>query len=197
MARVREAGMEDRILDSAFKIFGEQGFAATTIKDIAAGAGISSGSIYTYFPDKEAVFRAAVTRGWTCFIDELEKIDRRGLAKAERSALLMDKGFSALRDALPLIRGMFFDASRLNLIEDNLGRVCLAIDALLAPAESEAGRAAWKSSAEGRLLITRMIILGVLASVALVPQPAPEDIVDKLREATSALLSQAQAGAEV
>jgi AcrR family transcriptional regulator len=194
MARIREAGMEERILDSAFKVFGEQGFAATTIKDIAAGADISSGSIYTYFPDKEALFRAAVRRGWTCFIDELEKIDRRGLAKAERSALLMDKGFSALSDALPLIRGMFFDASRLNLIEDNLDRVCLAIDALLAPGEGEAGQASWESTRPGRLLITRMIILGVLASVALVPQPAPEDIVDKLREATSSLLAQAQAG---
>jgi hypothetical protein len=89
---------------------------------------------------------------------------------------------------------MFFDASRLNLIEDNLDRVCLAIDALLAPGEGETGQASWESTRPGRLLITRMIILGVLASVALVPQPAPEDIVDKLREATSSLLAQAQAG---
>jgi len=106
----------------------------------------------------------------------------------------MDKGFSALRDALPLIRGMFFDASRLNLIEDNLSRVCLAIDSLLTPGDGEEMLFAWEASRPSRLLITRMIILGVLASVALVPQPAPEDIVDKLREATSSLLAQAQAG---
>jgi AcrR family transcriptional regulator len=196
MARVREAGMEEKILDSAFKVFGEQGFASTTIKDIAAGVGLSSGSIYTYFPDKEAVFRASVTRGWTCFIDELEKIDRRGLGKAERSAILLDRGFSALREALPLIRGMFFDASRLNLIEDNLGRVCLAIDALLAPGEGEEDSAAWEAARESRLQITRMIILGALASAALVPQPAPDDIVDKLREATSVLLAHARTGVE-
>jgi len=196
MARVRELGMEEKILDSAFRIFGEQGFATTTIKDIAAGAGISSGSIYTYFPDKEAVFRAAVTRGWTCFIDELEKIDRRGLAKIERSALLIDRGFEAIRAALPLIRGMFFDASRLNLIEDNLGRVCLAIDALLAPSEGEEGQLSWETLRPRRLYITRMVILGVLASAALAPQPAPPDTVDKLREATSALLYNTQAGAE-
>jgi AcrR family transcriptional regulator len=188
--------MEEKILDSAFIVFGEQGFAATTINDIAAGAGISSGSIYTYFPDKEAVFRAAVTRGWTSFIDELKKIDRRGLAKVERSALLLDRGFSALRAALPLIRGMLFDASKLNLIEDNLERVCLAIDALLGPAEGEAEQAAWEASRERRLLITRVLILGVLASAALVPQSSPEDIADRLREATSALLAQAQTGEE-
>jgi AcrR family transcriptional regulator len=192
MARVREAGMEEKILDSAFRVFGEQGFATTTIKDIAAGAGISSGSIYTYFPDKEAVFRAAVTRGWTSFIDELQKIDRRGLAKAERSTLLLDRGFSALRAALPLIRGMLFDASKLNLIEDNLERVCLAIDALLAPDAGEAEREAWGASRERRLLIIRVLILGVLASAALVPQSSPIDITDRLREATSALLAQTQ-----
>jgi AcrR family transcriptional regulator len=183
--------MEERILDSAFKVFGEQGLAATTIKDIAAGASISSGSIYTYFPDKEALFRATVTRGWTNFIEELERINRQGLAKAERFGLLLDRGFSALRDALPLIRGMLFDASRLNLIEDNLGRVCQAIDLLLAPDADEAAREAWAASREGRLLIIRVLILGVLASAALVPQAAPDEIVGRLREATGALLAQA------
>ena len=194
MARVREAGMDDKILDSAFRIFGEQGLAATTIKDIAAGAGISSGSIYTYFPDKEAVFRAAVTRGWTSFIDELEKIDRTDLAKAERSAILLDRGFSALQAAFPLVKGMFFDASRFNLIEDNLGRVCLAIDVLLAPEKGDAQWTAWEASRERRLLNTRVLILGVLASVALVPQPTSEDLVGRLKEAMLVLLTQAESG---
>ena len=197
MARVREAGMDEKILDSAFRIFGEQGLAATTIKDIAAGAGISSGSIYTYFPDKEAVFRAAVTRGWTSFIDELEKIDRTGLAKAERSAILLDRGFSILQSAIPLVKGMFFDASRFNLIEDNLGRVCLAIDVLLAPEKADAKWAAWETSRERRLLITRVLILGVLAAVALVPQPTPEDLVGRLKEATLGLLTQGEYGENV
>jgi AcrR family transcriptional regulator len=196
MSRVREAGMEEKILDSAFRVFGEQGFAATTIKDIAEGAGISSGSIYTYFPDKETVFRAAVTRGWTSFIDELENIARQGLVRAERVALLFDRGFSTLHDALPLIRGMLFDASRLNLIEENLDRVCLAIDALLAPDEGDERRAVWETLREKRLLNTRVLVLGVLASVALMPQSSPGDIVDRLREATGALVDHAGRGIE-
>jgi excinuclease ABC subunit C len=44
---------------------------------------------------------------------------------------------------------MLFDASKLNLIEDNLERVCLAIDALLGPAEGEAEQAAWEASRAG------------------------------------------------
>ena len=63
MARLRDEGMETRIIRSAMDVFGEQGFQATTLKDIAAGAGISTGSIYTYFKDKEALFQATVLYG--------------------------------------------------------------------------------------------------------------------------------------
>ena len=189
MARVREAGMEDRILDSAFKVFGERGLQATTIKDIALGAGISSGSIYTYFPDKEALFRAAVVRGWESFIDELESVCREGLGQKERIAALLDRGFGALSAALPLIKGMFFDASRLNLIQSNLDRVCLAIDKLLTPDGSSASRSEWDEARPKRILITRVLILGILASTALEAEPSPENIVEQLRAATAALLA--------
>ena len=101
MARTREAGMEDRILDSAFAVFGERGFQATTLKEIASGAGISSGSVYTYFPDKETLFREAVNRGWASFIEEVEIISRGGLSRDERVAVLLDRGFSSLGRSPP------------------------------------------------------------------------------------------------
>jgi AcrR family transcriptional regulator len=186
--------MEDRILDSAFSVFGEQGFQATTIKEIACGAGISSGSIYTYFPDKEALFRAAVTRGWESFIEELEAIGRGSLDRNGRIAALLERGFLALGGALPLIKGMFFDASRLNLIEGKLDRVCLAIDALMAPEKDPTLEAEWEESRPRRLLITRVLILGVLASSALVTKESASNIVGRLREATGALLAQAGIG---
>jgi AcrR family transcriptional regulator len=194
MARVREAGMEDRILDSAFVVFGDQGFQATTIREIALGAGISSGSIYTYFPDKEALFRATVTRGWEEFIDELEAMGTADLGRAERIKLLLDRGFQALSAALPLIKGMFFDASRLNLIETNLDRVCLAIDRLMTPDAGSELEANWESSRQRRLLITRVLILGVLASAALATKATGEEVVERLREATGVLLAQAGIG---
>jgi len=101
MARVREAGMEDKILDSAFKVFGEQGFQATTVKAIAEGAGISSGSIYTYFPDKEALFKAAVDRGWSSFIEKIREINRSRVLREERISLLLDWSFSTLARSFP------------------------------------------------------------------------------------------------
>jgi AcrR family transcriptional regulator len=194
MARVREAGMYERILDSAFQVFGERGFQATTIKDIAIGANISSGSIYTYFPDKEALFCATVSRGWQSFIDELEAIADRELDRAARVEALLDRGFHALSGAIPLIKGMLFDANRLNLVNSNLDRAVLAIEKLMAP-DCERERLAWEEAGQRRRVISRMIILGVLCSAAIDGKPSPENIVERLREALGTLLSQAGIGA--
>lgn len=54
---------EDRprqILAAALQVFAEQGLAGTRIDDIAARAGLSKGTVYHYFPGKDALFRALV-----------------------------------------------------------------------------------------------------------------------------------------
>jgi AcrR family transcriptional regulator len=189
MARTREAGMEDRILDSAFAVFGERGFQATTLKEIALGAGISSGSVYTYFPDKESLFKAAVNRGWASFIEELETMSRGRLLRAERIAVLLDRGFSTLGSALPLIRGMLFEASKQNLVEPNVDRLCLVIGELLKPDEGSPLHAEWEAAATQRLLLTRILILGVMSSASLLPISSPAAAIEALKEAIRALIA--------
>lgn len=49
------------IIAAAIQLWAEWGFAATRLDDIAAGAGIAKGTIYRYFPSKEALFEAALT----------------------------------------------------------------------------------------------------------------------------------------
>ncbi len=43
-------------MEAAFEIFGERGLAAARLEDIAKRAGVSKGTIYLYFPNKEALF---------------------------------------------------------------------------------------------------------------------------------------------
>ncbi|GMU41728.1 MAG: hypothetical protein AMXMBFR23_25940 [Chloroflexota bacterium] len=55
MARVSDRYLEERrqeILAAARTVFIEKGYAAATINDIAAEAGVAAGSIYRYFPGK-------------------------------------------------------------------------------------------------------------------------------------------------
>ena len=44
-----------RILEAALSLFREQGFEETTIRDIAAEAGVATGAAYYYYPSKEAI----------------------------------------------------------------------------------------------------------------------------------------------
>ena len=44
------------IIQSAVALFASKGFAATTTSDICRAAGISTGSLFYYFPSKQAVF---------------------------------------------------------------------------------------------------------------------------------------------
>ena len=53
MARKKDGKKPAQIIDAAFSVFGEIGYDATLIKDIARRAGVSSGTIYTYFGDKQ------------------------------------------------------------------------------------------------------------------------------------------------
>jgi AcrR family transcriptional regulator len=47
----------DRILDSAFTLFGRYGFKRTSMEDIASEAGLSRTAIYLQFRNKEDIFR--------------------------------------------------------------------------------------------------------------------------------------------
>jgi TetR/AcrR family transcriptional regulator, transcriptional repressor of aconitase len=48
----------EAITSAAAALFARQGFAETSTADIARAAGISTGSLFYYFPDKAAIFRA-------------------------------------------------------------------------------------------------------------------------------------------
>ena len=49
-----------QILEAAFEVFGEKGLHAARLDDIARRAGVAKGTIYLYFPNKEALFREMI-----------------------------------------------------------------------------------------------------------------------------------------
>lgn len=52
----------DKILDAASQVFGEVGYEAATTILIAERAGTAVGSLYQFFPNKEAIMQALVAR---------------------------------------------------------------------------------------------------------------------------------------
>src|SRR3954454_10167227 len=49
-----------QILEAALEVFAECGVAAARLEDIGKRAGVSKGTIYSYFPNKEALFREVI-----------------------------------------------------------------------------------------------------------------------------------------
>jgi len=49
-----------QVLDAALQLFSHRGYRATTVRDIADEAGVSTGNVYHHFEDKEQIFRTLV-----------------------------------------------------------------------------------------------------------------------------------------
>jgi AcrR family transcriptional regulator len=52
------ADKRGQILDAALRLFSERGFHGSAVPDIARAAGVGTGTIYRYFPDKEGLVNA-------------------------------------------------------------------------------------------------------------------------------------------
>jgi AcrR family transcriptional regulator len=77
-----------RLLELAVARFADQGYRATSVSSIAREAGVTQAAVYAYFPNKEALFEAAVDR------------DAAGLIAAARAEL--DEGLP-LADQIPVL----------------------------------------------------------------------------------------------
>ena len=56
-------GTRGRVLLSALRLFAERGFHGTSIRDIAAGTGINSATLYSHYPSKEHILAELVLIG--------------------------------------------------------------------------------------------------------------------------------------
>jgi len=72
--RRRKQARPAELLAAALDTFREKGFAATRMEDIAARAGVSKGTIYLYYPSKQAVFEALVRENLLPSLARLEAI---------------------------------------------------------------------------------------------------------------------------
>lgn len=101
MEAERRGERENAILAAAERVFAVQGYAATTIKDVAKEAGVATGTVYLYFPSKEAIFLALLDRGMRAVLEAIVAA-RKGkpdvVAKLAASLEGAVRAFGAHRD---------------------------------------------------------------------------------------------------
>jgi AcrR family transcriptional regulator len=112
--QVRSAQMRRDILDAATRVFSEHGYAAGTTNRIAAAADVSIGSLYQYFPNKDAILAALtdahVDAGTTLLAERL----RDGLPEslADTVRLFVRAAIDNHREDPALHRVLFEEAPR-------------------------------------------------------------------------------------
>jgi TetR/AcrR family transcriptional repressor of nem operon len=87
----------DDLLRSATALFWERGFAGTSVDDVVRVAGVSRSSLYAAFPDKSALFLAALEH----YLDTVTSAKLERLAQGGRAALAVRKFLLDVADERP------------------------------------------------------------------------------------------------
>jgi len=174
----QKAATRGRIVRAAHRLFTRHGFAAVTTRDIARAAGIASGTLFNYFPTKEAV---AVALAASALADARAGWDAAGgggragsldealfaLVAAELRALEPHRGYlgPVLETALKALPGPIGDPEGGAIRAGHVDRVraLLATYRPAAPAGPVAEHLYWS------------LYTGVLAFWAADPPPAPDE----------------------
>ncbi|WP_404451702.1 TetR/AcrR family transcriptional regulator [Virgibacillus necropolis] len=74
MAKPRSDQKREEIFQAGLKLFAQNGYSKTTIKEIAKEAGVSFGTVFTYFETKENLFRACVIEPLAYFKEHMLEV---------------------------------------------------------------------------------------------------------------------------
>ena len=73
----RKEARPAELMAAALALFVEKGFSATRLDDVAARAGVSKGTLYLYFDNKDALLKALIQEGILPVVAENEQIAAR------------------------------------------------------------------------------------------------------------------------
>jgi AcrR family transcriptional regulator len=127
--RRRKTARPSEILSAALASFAERGFAATRLDDVAARAGVTKGTLYLYFRNKEELFEAVVRQELVPTIEWAEAMVAKSTAPSmvmlEQLAELFTRIIGSRLSAIPKLvlteAGNFPDLARFYL-EEVVGR---------------------------------------------------------------------------
>jgi AcrR family transcriptional regulator len=84
---------------AALELFVEKGFAGTRLDDVASRAGVSKGTLYLYFDNKEALFKAVIQEGIVPVLEEgLDLVDSFKGSASELMSLMVEVWWPRIGD---------------------------------------------------------------------------------------------------
>jgi AcrR family transcriptional regulator len=112
----RSQEMCDRIVEAAARVFADEGYARGTTNRIAEEAGVSIGSLYQYYPNKDVLLAELVRRHIRDGADEIAKrlvaVDVELQSVEERTRMFVEATVALHRDDVALHRVLFEESPR-------------------------------------------------------------------------------------
>jgi AcrR family transcriptional regulator len=120
--RRRKAERPQEIIEAAFLEFSKNGYAVTTLDQVAERAGVTKGTIYVYFENKEHLFNSMVREAVKATMDTVEDMFERHDGS---TADLLREQFSFIYDHIvrdrrrrEVVRMLIAEASRFPALAD-------------------------------------------------------------------------------
>jgi len=175
----------EAILDAAERLFAAMGYEATSTNQIAAEAHTSIGSLYQFFPNKEAILRALVARSQEQMRDVLDEV----FASDPQEELSPDELLDRLLDPLIALYARGYRMLALFVALPRTGDGALAgeplVEEIVRRLDARLARRMPGLSVERRKLSVRMIVETVRALMPLMTtaegQVRPEAVTELKR----------------
>lgn len=169
---------EQRILETARRLFSERGLANTTIRAIAADSEVDPALVIHYFGSKDRLFAKAVS----VTADE-PLSDDPDEAIEELLRRLDNKAHGLPETTLAMMRSMLTNPKASEIAQELLTHQVAAVARAVTTPESELRAALVMSTIMGVTIARELLSLDVLA------RASPEAIIDRLRPGLHALLT--------
>jgi AcrR family transcriptional regulator len=95
-----------KVLEAARTLFAERGYEPATIRDIAKGAGMSTGAVFANFQDKAELFEAVLSEDMEKLAGTLKAAAAAETTLRARLMAVLTAGYHGSLDQLPLVQAV-------------------------------------------------------------------------------------------
>jgi AcrR family transcriptional regulator len=95
-----------KVLDAARTLFAERGYEPATIRDIAKGAGMSTGAVFANFQDKAELFEAVLSEDLAKLAETLKAAAAAETSLRARLLAALTAGYHGSLEQLPLVQAV-------------------------------------------------------------------------------------------